>query len=750
MSAIGHHLHSTLGIDIRNESVASKSDLDSLQAAMEAHAIHQTSSRRQNVATYLSAIYQGLVGLKDGEPMDKSMTEGDLRALMNKTGALYHMPETTPLQREVLSKAHFLAIEYRKFLNREVDLIPKDLEQSGTRHSVARAKGGHCYEMTNSMDLTDRAHTILSTGLVTSVTENPRYFVNPVNATTYAKIGLGGGTNSTVRIARDIESDVHVAVKKSHPRITIDRSGVIMAPPVPSQFYTLSSQRQAVLRRLDDAVITPIDHGQFNSAAGQKMRAQVMRMRDLQDQTGMREREALLAQSNVDHLPSPLRQQILDAVRNPAPIDPATLPQMSDYSFFELAVGTVGEVVEHLNQQRVYFEMLDADPLLRERAMNLLADYAIRFQPARATDREAKLAAAADWYARPDFKLKDPVYNQRFLNTLGKKMLQSLAVLHAHGFSHQDINPSNLVLSKDRHDNLAVKLIGLDLIENSASSTTQPYGGSDRFLPPEAASSTAGGSHRYTGEKSDDYAMGLCLRKLAGFGDEETYMMTRLQRLEAAEVFGVEPDEHPEIEQMIVAVNAFELDEENAVEVRTRVIAREQVAPQTLRLKDISDLLLSKPPAQRHNSTEALDIEFFKIPDNFLSESEFSAHAIHILRMGIFSVTDDREHFNDENNENGAPRTLAALRSHTDVEMREHVDRFVIARTRFHDRGDLEYGVAVQDAVLEAQATGECASEETGDLASNLGENDMTMAQYLAQCKELDEFDEFQEFYQHG
>ena len=67
MSAIGHHGHSRLGIDILNESVARKCDMDSLHAAVETHAPHQTSNRCKNIATYLGVIYQGLVGVKGGE-----------------------------------------------------------------------------------------------------------------------------------------------------------------------------------------------------------------------------------------------------------------------------------------------------------------------------------------------------------------------------------------------------------------------------------------------------------------------------------------------------------------------------------------------------------------------------------------------------------------------------------------------------------------------------------------------------------
>jgi transcriptional regulator with GAF, ATPase, and Fis domain len=88
----------------------------------------------------------------------------------------------------------------------------------------------------------------------------------------------------------------------------------------------------------------------------------------------------------------------------------------------------------------------------------------------------------------------------------GRDVGEALADLHASGFAHGDVKPSNIIASDD--DDVRCTLIDLGLSDSAGSRT--PVGGTPRYLPPPAADDAAQGDAR----SRDLWALGVTLIEL--------------------------------------------------------------------------------------------------------------------------------------------------------------------------------------------------------------------------------------------
>ncbi|MES2831121.1 MAG: protein kinase [Pseudomonadota bacterium] len=537
--------------------------------------------------------------------------------------------------------------QYKKLLSGATKILKKDEENIGNAHTLIRGENGQIFEMLNTMTEAEIERFQRKTNLQIKAIDQPvRKYEK--NGEKLFKVELGAGAFGKARIARNICTDEYMAVKKTHPVFSVSpERGFLSEDPVKSNFSTLSRSKQNGLRNLGNVVITPIDAQTIPSRRSIHLNTLANKANSQSGQAGsvslsqaINQPEILKALSDFDQ--SENMQLMLNF--NTGRYKNTVSNALTTYSFSELGLVTVEDFTQTFNVLRYYFETFKEAEELPDQAQALLGRYAKEYYQTNYGDdgsMHSSILTGMRRFESPDFKLKDAKYNQRFLNTLAKEMLKSLATLHHYdGFSHRDIKPDNIILSQDDNGGISVKLIDIDLIESSAYTREMPDNGCLPYMPPEAFINEKDGSVSYDGQRADAYAMGLTLRFIFGFGMQDIGEIGEYQKLqvvierckEAAKTHS-NRELKEEIEELEDRCKSLHITPDNLVQTQTRVQALLKTVPEAACVKELSDLMVKIHPGKRFLPNEILDLDFFKRPSNFLAGNEFSAHAQRFVRF---------------------------------------------------------------------------------------------------------------------
>lgn len=616
---------------------------------------------------YLGPIYNAVVGVheENATGFDRGRGEvgklgvDELRQLVSICRGMLSRGGNTNGQKLFLNSIIKASVNYIMLLDGGVDVIKKDAPNVGNRHTLVRAESGKIYEMTNSMTRNEVRFFKDKTKLTVRAVERPRV-MRIKDGEIYSKIEMGIGSFGKTRIARNIDDDQFVAVKKKHPKLEASMSvGFIAHEPSQSNFKYISSDKQRAIKSISQHVISPDDECQMWS----RKSTLAQEMND-SEHLSADEVDALIANNRlINHSLLELGDDVNKFLLKMREGRFSGYGEVikSNYTFSELGVATVSAVIEELNVLRTYFELKCGSTLSPE-ASNLLGRHEMRFlnlgefdanDSAEYRDRMYRRLGKA-YFEAGDFGLKDPVSNQKFLNTLGKKMLTALSELNGFDISHQDIKPSNIVFCQDKNGLISVKLIDIDFIRNENNEVGPPDCGSEMYMPPEAFISERDGSISYTGEKGDAYAMGLTLRETLGFSCAEVLHLSEVQKNKvlADRLRGHQPRStqiayRREIANKMRAINVIG---DVLVQNQSHVKAVSKVAPEALNLKDMSDLMLKEHAGKRYSAKEILqEYPFFKDQKNLMSDVEFSNHFHEISRFSLVTNDVEIDSINDGN-----------------------------------------------------------------------------------------------------
>ncbi|MBC7405311.1 MAG: protein kinase [Cytophaga sp.] len=537
--------------------------------------------------------------------------------------------------------------QYKELLHGSRNIIKKDEQNIGNSHTLIRGENGHIFEMLNTMTEAEIERFQRKTNLRIKAIDQPVRTYEK-NGEKLFKVELGAGAFGKARIARNICTDEYMAVKKTHPVFSASPElGFLAQDPVRSNFSTLPKSKQNGLRNLNNVVITPVDAQTIRSRQSTRLNTLANTTNAQSGQPGSVSMGQAFSQPEILKVLDEYEQaDKLQFITNFATgrYKNTVSNAMTTYNFSELGLVTIDNFTQTFNVLRHWFETFKNAQDLPHQAQILLGRYAKEYYQETYNNNSSmhsNISTGIRRFENSDFKLKDAKYNQRFLNTLAKEMLQSLATLHNYdGFSHRDIKPDNIILSQDNNGIISVKLIDIDLIESSSCTRSMPKIGCFPYMPPEAIINEKDGSISYDGQRADAYAMGLTLRFIFGFGmhdigeiGEYQKLQVIMERYKEAAKSNSNPELAEEIKELEYRCKNLHITPDNLVQNQTRVQALLKAVPEAACVKELSDLMVKIHPGKRFLPSEILNLDFFKRSSNFLSDTEFSAHAHRIVRF---------------------------------------------------------------------------------------------------------------------
>ncbi len=638
------HIRNKLGIDLNQPAITqSRSNL--------LPGINDLAQAKPS--QYLEPIYDAVVGVDESRsremsgpgPFDKRL---GIPGLNNMAGICKQMLErdgTTEKQKKVLRDIINASGKYVKLLTGETPALKKDFTKLGNRHTLIRGEHHQVFEILNSMTINEMGLFRNKTEMTLDPIERPQLFHPPktTDGRTYCKVQLGSGGFGSARIARNIGNSRYVAVKKIHPEITESTQGLKIIPAFTSNFHTLSQAKQQALAGLSDYVISPIDECKVESK----------KSKQVEDNLYALARDKALSSHGQYSVAQTLNAAgfTLTTQANGTEVYRLINPEKTNYTFSELGVTTVDGLIKNFNLLRTNFEGSKYFTKLTTQAKNLLNNYSLTYYDGYYTnylltsDMQPVIDVSRAKFESPDFGPKDTVFNQKFLNTLAKKMLAALAKLNDIDISHQDIKPDNIVLVQDSAGNIKVKLIDIDLIQPIKGERKIPEAGCIPYMPPEAHMGERDDSISYVPVKGDAYAMGITLREVLGFTFDETDYLSK--NLLLASIYEARRKNYDKRAcknneaKRVAEVKRLDPHGGFIVQDQLPIIAIRNAIPSALSLKDMGDLMLKDHPGKRLTAKDVLnDFPFFDNADNLLTDAEFSDYVRRILR---FSVVTPRE-----------------------------------------------------------------------------------------------------------
>ena len=610
MVTIVKYLLDSTGIDLSLTAEEQKISLVDTTLARQSRSIRE----RPSAPAALEALYDAVVGVdrvqgrgfcRDSN-LPARLGPDELDHLVDIAEKLEGQYSASTEQKSVLKNVAQMAFRYRALLSGELGGVSRRRGRFGARHTLIRAKNGTVFEMTNSMQEAEIERFRRKTNMRISAVEGSKPAPESPNAALKGrKIGLGKGAFGTVRIARDIFNDQYVAVKKTHAVLVSQGTTIEIDHAVPSNYSMLPEPRKELLRSVSDAVILPVSEVKALSKASVRIA-----------------REANFPLKGAD---------VIEAVK-------------SIYTFSELGISAVENIYEGLNFAGAHFEGKTASSELSNAGLQVLADYAEQYGKTHTGStaglpNEIHRHNGKELFALPDFPLNDSQKILKFRNTLARETLYALCRLHGIEFTHNDIKPQNIVLTQSPDGTVSAKLIDIDVIRDKLK-VQSLRGGTPFYRPPEASPRKISYFSPYDAEKGDGYAMGLSLRQISGHSRADTLLATQQQHAKA-QLIDLEGEyartRGPALMQRILELRStlVHLSSRSATLVRNR----EEIG-QAACLKDVSDLLMQVAPSDRITPRQAIDLEFFKNEDNFLSKKEFSDDARIIVRLCQFIPAD--------------------------------------------------------------------------------------------------------------
>lgn len=692
MSPITNHIKSAFGIDLDLDRRTRVHPTAWLRLPKDASL--DTPHGRGVIEHYLEHIYDCVVGSTAAHGFGSRIDVASLKKL-KATAEDLKLNLVGQSERLVLDEIVKASTIYIRFLSGAIDTpaIPKEGDVPGCRHTLVRTDGGRFYEMMNSMSEVEANRFRRKTRMISPSVENAKTILKAGKE--YKKIELGEGSFGKARIARDIDRDQYMAVKKLHPKLdwNDEECRIEIDEPVPSIINTFLDVQKEALTKIRHSIVLPDDECEYSSGQAKKLESEIAQFKDgIVNRQPLPVIRFLIENGIVDPHDRLHIVSVLQAIAS-APRSTEQISLNSIYQFSELGIAPISFLAESFNILRVYFEMPRPPVEVKLQALELLKRYSEKVNRPGGNLTPEQVSAyhleqATLKLQRSDFKLTDQIYNQRFLNTLGKKMVATLAQLHAKGFGHCDVKPANIVLCQGTNGVVSVKLIDIDLLKPIMTERTHPIGGTPAYLPPEVLKTMPDGSIPFKEDIADSFAMGVSLREILGFTGLEISALRGFLKLDKAGR-----------KRYARSAGGSFLQNGNRPQNHTRIAAKMHVAPEMIALKDISDMMLKADVGKRRTAREVLAMDFFRRDENFLSDQEFSSHALFIVALGALIPADHKSVVNDDSPD--AVRLMAAMRISSQLKYNAHTEANIMSSGKFASVEALQQAIDRRERYLK-------------------------------------------------
>lgn len=298
---------------------------------------------------HFGSLYDGFVGVTEEKSLNSRLTLQDLEHI--KKSAIEIDKRISGHSSEWLPTIKKVCELYIDLLNGDCDVAPKHTPGCGLRHSIVCTRSYEgvqkLYEMTNSMSELEFARLKRKTSFISNELDNaPNVFKDGQQL---RKISLGSGNFGTTRIARDIETDTFVTVKKSHPKIGIEMVDgespqIKVQEPMSSGFGKFSNGKIAQLKNIRRAVVLPQAELVVQTKTSDMAHRTVASYRSITRPAELRRVVDDLAKAGMDLEPylenSLFVIMLLEAVQSTAPYEQGSYPGTLN-TFSELGLTTV-------------------------------------------------------------------------------------------------------------------------------------------------------------------------------------------------------------------------------------------------------------------------------------------------------------------------------------------------------------------------------------------------------------------------
>lgn len=542
----------------------------------------------------LKHLYDGVVGVADNRSLGDQLTIAHLQTLAAVATESGFLAQPGTRAATTLAEFGHMCGAYARLLSFAaqasaahgqpmVSLLNKQPERAAlpnatTRHSLLH-DGNNTYEILTWMSDPElqrvQARFASHGGLwgLNSTKSRTRYLHG--ESRTEHKFRLGAGRFGTVSLARHVQSDTYVALKKSHP-VNLANGRVV----IPTKLN--------IIPRLNDGSCDAIarvflSHHGLSSSAG--------------------------CQAAPNHGPG-----------------------QSTYTFMELGVCNLQQLFNQLPTLRFI-----GDPANAQNAtwMEILANQ-LQPDPQVAGNQEAMRAAGANHIealkrvSADPFSQKETV--RKFINRMAYQMLESVYRMHRAGYAHNDIKPDNFVVARTAQGHLRIKLIDFDLSDaiSNGIGVPRPFYAT-LFSAPQVR------SRGLTNNPSlnDAYSAGCSLKALDGetvVEQIQRHALATKQENRFGERDGLRLIKKAVGEPLLVSSN-----QRKPVVHRRSVEALHQQLPEMAGIHSISDLLCHPHAGKRYSVEKAIHAPPFNQPDSMLDEAAFSDLLNRVIQQARFA-----------------------------------------------------------------------------------------------------------------
>ena len=461
MVALADYVRRNTGIDI--EQSCDRQNVDDLDAVLVRNQRSDGDFGPRHAPMPTQALYDAVVGIESqrGHGFDAAshlparLNPAQLNHIVGATNQMFSQSRNMPsTQRSDEREKMLVAIateagKYRDLLTGANGRNGvKKSANMGNRHTLIRGNAGAVFEMTNSMTDTEITRFRRKTRLPIQAVLKPEASKNTGDER-FWKIAIGEGGFGKARIARNIGTDDYVAVKKCHPKFALI-NGKLESISHGTLFSSRVSPRGiASLRRLGDFVISPVDERVCISTKSLKHKHQAEsfnQFNSMQEMQFIQSAVAFAEDPQIVKVRMENETGLVDAIIG-ARCEPAQVRvhENTFYSFSELGLASVDSVLDTLTYTRANLESARSSHDLSERVLRDLARFAQENDRAPRPSftaeqvKQLRREQAPKIFDAPQFVLKDRDTNDKYRNTLARKMLQAIAAMHVAQLAHMDV-----------------------------------------------------------------------------------------------------------------------------------------------------------------------------------------------------------------------------------------------------------------------------------------------------------------------